>query len=151
MVSNQFSIFVVGTGGFNGPRNSDKGDIYVFKLLWDRSQVWYQEPKPRSNFGISIRADIFFLKPKLFEIFLTFFCWGHKFYKAWNWTEIFKNNQKILNFWQQVWFKEPFYNSKNTPYYLWLDFPFKMWLRYQLRHRPEVSATLGFSIRPKPK
>ena len=30
VVRNQFSIFVVGTGGFNGPRNSDKGDIYVF-------------------------------------------------------------------------------------------------------------------------
>ena len=31
VVSNQFSIFVVGTGGFNGPRNSDKGDIYLLK------------------------------------------------------------------------------------------------------------------------
>ena len=93
------------------------------------ARFWYWEPKPRSNFGISIRADLFFLKPKLFEIFLTFFCWGHKFYKAWNWTEIFKNNQKILNVWQQVWFKEPFYF-----YYWWLDFPFAMCYRYRLQH-----------------
>ena len=53
-----------------------------------------------------------------------FFCFlgGYKFLKAWNWTQIFKNNLKILNIWQQIWFKGPFYDWKNTPYY---NFPMK--------------------------
>ena len=116
------------------------------------ARFWYWEPKPRSNFGINIETEFFFSKTETFWNFSHFFLpGGHKFWKPWNWTEIFKNNQKILNVWQQVWFKEPFYDSKNTQYYWWLDFPFEMCLRYRLQHRPEVLATLGFSIRPKPK
>ena len=93
----------------------------------------------------------YFVNRNFLKFFSFFLPGGHKFWKPWNWTEIFKNNQKILNVWQQVWFKEPFYDSKNTQYYWWLDFPFEMCLRYRLQHRPEVLATLGFSIRPKPK
>ena len=76
--------------------------------------------RPNFGFGIENRNEgpisvfvsepkFFFPKPKLFfqnfSNFLKFFCFlgGYRFLKAWNWTQIFKNNLKILNIWQQIW------------------------------------------------
>ena len=49
-------------------------------------------------------TETFFLQS--FSNILMFFCflWGYKFLKAWNWTQIFKNNLKIFNIWQQIWY-----------------------------------------------
>ena len=60
VVSNQFSIFVVGTGGFNGPRNSDKGDIYAFKLVCDQNQVLVLGTKTKVQFRYQYRNLILF-------------------------------------------------------------------------------------------
>ena len=52
------------------------------KLVCNRNQIRYRGSKQRSNFGIGIRAEFFFPKPKLFffKLFQTFLCfpasWG---------------------------------------------------------------------------
>ena len=41
------------------------------KVVCDQNQVWYQEPKTRSNFGINIGAETFFSKKfKFSHVFL---------------------------------------------------------------------------------
>ena len=88
----------------------------------------YRKPKPRSNFGISIRADFFtrtfFFNLKEKIMFPTF--WGDRsFYKLKKPT-CSKLICKYLKFGNNFCFGA-FLCGKNTPYYRKLDSSFKMW------------------------
>ena len=96
----------------------------MFDLVWNRFQVLVLRTKIKVRFRYRYQSLISFYRNKNFSFqffsnFLMSFCFvgGFKFLKAWDWTQIFKNNQKILNIWQQIWFEGPFYDWKNTPSY----------------------------------
>ena len=110
-------------------------------------QYWYQR-----QIFFCWNWNFYFQSISIFFMFIyLLFLGGYGFLKALNWTHIFKLILKILNSCQQIWFKGPFYDWKNTPYYRKPDFSFEMWFRYQLRYRLKVSNNLGFGIEPKPK
>ena len=121
--------------------------LLTLKLVYDQNRVSVSGTETKVQFWYLYRSRNFFSETETFflqsfpNILLFFrFLWGHKFLKAWNWTQIFKNNLKIFNIWLQTWFNGPFYDWKNAPYY---------W--YRLQYRPKVSANLGFGFGPKPK
>ena len=74
-------------------------------------------------------------------------------FKFWKWTQIYKNNLKIFDIWQQVWFQGPFCNRNNTSYYQQLDL--SLWDVFSANYSidPKVSVILffGFDIGPKSK
>ena len=84
------------------------------------NQVSVSRTETKVQFRYRYWSQFFFQNWDFFQIisnFLMLFCFlgGYKFLKAWNWTQIFKNNLKILNIWQQIWFKGPFYDWKKYP------------------------------------
>ena len=89
--------------------------------LWPFLVYVQTSVRPKPGFGIGNRnqGPISVLEPKLFffpkpkhiffsKIFKFSYVFlllgGYKFLKAWNWTQIFKNNLKIFIIWQQIWF-----------------------------------------------
>ena len=87
--------------------------------MCDRNQVSVSGTETKVQFWYQYWSQKFFFRNRNsffqhFKTFLMFFCFlgGYKFLKAWNWTQIFKNNLKILNIWQPIWFKGFFYDWK---------------------------------------
>ena len=91
----------------------------VQQLVCDRNQVSVSRTETKVKFWCRSQKVFFRNQNFSFQNFsnlLMFFCFlgGYKFLKAWNWTQIFKNNLKISNIWQRVLFKGPFYGWKDT-------------------------------------
>ena len=91
-----------------------KTTTYSFQKLpgvWDQNQVLVSGTETKVQFQYWYQSRNFFFRNRNFFFqnfsnFLMFFCFlgGYKFLQAWNWTQIFKIDLKILNIWQQIWF-----------------------------------------------
>ena len=64
----------------------------------NQTRFQYREPKRKSSFSIGIGAKTFFNLLLISLGDISFLSW-----KEWNWTQMYKNNFKIFNIWQQIW------------------------------------------------
>ena len=103
---------------------------------------WYREPKPKSNIGIGIGAEIFFQNQNFhFQIFLIF---STSFLGIWVFKSlILKMIWKYLKFGSKFGFKGPFVMEKIPHiignYILSLKYGFGI---YRLRYWPKVSTKI---------
>lgn len=75
-------------------------------------KFWYRSGNFYCQKFILIFFQTYSQFPPLFSAFLGNM--SSLLWKAWIWTQIHKNNLKIFNIWQEIWFYRQFHNGKNT-------------------------------------
>ena len=90
--------------------NQNQGSV---SRMETKVQFWY--PQRSQNFFFKTKTFFFKKFQFLFNISHDFPLYT-RFYKLEK-NQVLKNNLKIFNIWQQIWFFGPFYDGKNTLYY----------------------------------
>ena len=66
------------------------------QLVYDRNQVLVSETETKVSFGYWHRGLNFFVD------FFPYLGGGYEFWKAWDWTQIYKSSLKIFDIWPQI-------------------------------------------------
>ena len=142
VIAHFFLQYIHGTQCFPNQGNNhsqNKGIISrnkrkLFKVVYDRKRFWYQEPN-QGPISVSVLGQIFFSET---ETFFFYFLWDMNFYKLENKANCSKIILKYFEFGSK--------SEKNISISItrFSIFSIEMWFPYRLRHRPKVSANLGF-------
>ena len=113
--------------------------------MYDRS-FCIQNRNQSPIFVSDIGAETFFAEFLMFSFFFGEF----KFWKAWNWAQIYQKKLKIFSILEQIWLQD----GKNSPYFLSITrFPPLKFGSARYGISPKVLVILGFDFgtEPKPK